>query len=59
MITENSTLEDVCFEVATALEDANLPAVLVGGSAATVYAPEQYTSYDADFVLLNWTRWAI
>ena len=30
-----------------------MPAVLCGGSAAAVYAPQAYLSYDADFVLEN------
>jgi hypothetical protein len=51
MINEDSTLEDVCFEVCTALDGHSITAVLTGGSAATVYAPDVYTSYDADFVL--------
>lgn len=50
MIDENSTLEDVCFAVADALERASATAVLTGGSAATLYAPDFYTSLDADFV---------
>jgi hypothetical protein len=51
MITESSTLVDVCFEVSTALDSHGMPAVLTGGSAATVYAPEVYTSHDADYIL--------
>lgn len=44
-------MEDVCFAVAAALDNASIDAVLTGGSAATIYAPEAYTSLDADFVL--------
>ncbi len=51
MITNDSTLVDVCFAVANALEVHGILAVLTGGSAATVYAPRINTSYDADFVL--------
>jgi hypothetical protein len=51
MIDEQSTLEDVCFAVASALDAASVEAVLTGGSAAAIYAPEFYTSLDADFVL--------
>lgn len=51
MIDENSTLEDVCFAVCSALQAASIEAVLTGGSAATIYAPDVYTSFDADFVL--------
>lgn len=50
MIDERSTLEDVVFEVCTALARRNLQVLLVGGSAATYYAPKAYQSYDADFV---------
>lgn len=53
MIDETSSLEDVCFEVAAALDRFSIEGVLIGGSAATVYAPEGYTSYDADFVLVK------
>lgn len=45
------TLEDLCFQVCTALDAAGARAVLTGGSAATLYAPEAYQSDDADFVL--------
>lgn len=51
MITCESTLADVCFVVSKALEAHGIAAVLTGGSAAAVYAPHVYTSYDADFVL--------
>jgi hypothetical protein len=50
MIDENSTLQDVCYEVAEALRAMQADAVLTGGSAATIYAPDAYTSLDADFV---------
>jgi hypothetical protein len=53
MIDEHSSLNDACFEVSAALERHGIHAVLTGGSAATVYAPEYYTSLDADFVLTN------
>lgn len=55
MIDENSSLTDVCFEVSGALERHGILAVLTGGSAATVYAPEYYTSLDADFVLTKFS----
>src|ERR1700724_142816 len=50
MITAQSTLEDVAFEICTALAAQDLIAVLVGGSAATFYAPKAYQSYDVDFI---------
>ncbi len=53
MIDKHSTLEDVCFEVSSALDRYSITGVLTGGSAATVYAPNVSTSYDADFVLTN------
>lgn len=45
------TLDELCFEVCTALEAAGTCAVLTGGSAATFYAPDVYQSYDVDFVI--------
>ena len=51
MIDKNSTLEDVCFAVSGALSAHDMVAVLTGGSAAALYAPQRYMSYDADFVL--------
>jgi hypothetical protein len=51
MIDETSTLEDICFKVAAALEQFGLSGVLTGGSAAAIYAPNAYASLDADFVL--------
>lgn len=54
MIDENSSLEDVCFEVSSALDRHSIVGVLTGGSAATVYAPDVYMSYDADFVLTSY-----
>lgn len=54
MIDERSTLEDVCFEVSTALDRHSIIGVLTGGSAATVYASGAYGSLDADFVLTSY-----
>lgn len=51
MITADSTLEDVAFAVSAALEENGIGAVLTGGSAAALYEPQMYMSYDADFVL--------
>jgi hypothetical protein len=53
MIDENSNLEDVCYAVAEALRGMQTEAVLTGGSAATIYAPNAYTSLDADFVFMR------
>ncbi len=51
MIDRRTTLAEVCFIVSRALDEHGIGAVLTGGSAATVYAPHVYASYDADFVL--------
>lgn len=51
MIDEKATLADVCFAVAGALEACGISAVLTGGSAAAMYAPAEYMSEDADFIL--------
>ena len=50
-ITAHSSLRDVALVVCTALDHSGTIAVLTGGSAATVYAPEAYQSQDLDFVL--------
>jgi hypothetical protein len=51
VIDAGSSLIDVCFAVSAALEAAGMSAVLTGGSAAVAYAPLQYASLDADFIL--------
>ncbi len=56
MIDKDSTLEDVCFGVAAALDRFSIQGVLTGGSAATIYAPDVYASMDADFVLVNFPK---
>lgn len=43
-------LRRVAFKVCTALDEVGIRAVLTGGSAATIYAPEAYQSRDADFI---------
>lgn len=53
MIRKDSTLDDVAFAVAQALEEKGILSVLTGGSAAAIYAPNRYTSDDADFILDN------
>jgi len=45
------SLEDVAYEVCTAFEHAGVLAVLVGGGAATYYAPKAVMTRDLDFVL--------
>src|SRR5262249_44619189 len=51
MISEESTLTDVAFEVCTALDQVGFTAVLTGGGAATYYSAEAYLSQDLDFIL--------
>lgn len=51
MISATSSLTDVAFAVCTALHRKGLTAVLTGGSAATLYAPDAYQSRDLDFVI--------
>lgn len=53
-IRTDSPLREVAFVVCTALDRAGTTAVLTGGSAATVYAPQAYQSSDLDFVILFW-----
>jgi hypothetical protein len=50
-IRPDSTLREVAFEVCTALDHASVRAVLTGGSAATVWAPEACQSLDLDFIV--------
>lgn len=50
-ITRDSPLREVAFAVCTALDRVGVTAVLTGGGAATLYAPEAIQSFDLDFVL--------
>jgi hypothetical protein len=50
-LDRGATLTDVAFAVCTALDSIGERALLVGGSAATYYAPEVYQSHDCDFIL--------
>jgi hypothetical protein len=50
-IDSSTTLEELAFIVCTALQNAGEVAVLTGGAAATIYAPEAIQSHDLDFVL--------
>lgn len=54
-IDRDSSLADVAFAVCTALDRSGQTAVLTGGGAATVYAPEANQSRDADFVFEYWS----
>ncbi len=46
-ITRDSSLREVAFAVCTALDRVGVTAVLTGGGAATLYAPEAIQSYDS------------
>jgi hypothetical protein len=50
VISKSSTLQDVAFEVCSALRERGLRVILVGGSAATYYSKNAYQSDDVDFV---------
>ncbi len=50
-IQRESSLRDVAFTVCTALDKGGVRAVLTGGSAATVYAPDACQSVDLDFIV--------
>ena len=45
------TIEDVAFIVGSTLDAAGIVAVLSGGGAATIYAPEAKKTEDLDFIL--------
>lgn len=49
-ITRGSTIRDVAAQVAGALENAGITAVLTGGSVVSIYSANKYQSYDIDFV---------
>ena len=51
MIGPKTTLREQAFLVCTALDRAGTTCVLTGGSAATIYAPQEYQSQDLDFVI--------
>jgi hypothetical protein len=51
VISRESTLEDVCFQVGAALDAFGISAVLTGGRAAAVHSGGTYVSLDADFVV--------
>ena len=55
-IGPNTPIRDVAFVVGDAIHRAGVDAVLAGGGAATVYAPESYQSQDLDFVLGFWAQ---
>lgn len=53
MIDEHSSLTDVAGAVAAALRELAYDPVVVGGSAATLHAPEAYRSHDVDMVVIG------
>ena len=54
-IGPETTLRELAFIVCTALSEAGETAVLSGGGAATVYAPDAYQSKDLDFIFTFWS----
>ncbi|MCE9559727.1 MAG: hypothetical protein K8R88_12340 [Armatimonadetes bacterium] len=50
-IDHSTTLEDLAYIVCTAMDKSGSTAILSGGGAATVYAPDAYQSRDLDFIL--------
>jgi hypothetical protein len=50
-IERDTSLREVAFVVCTAFDRIGVTAILTGGSAATVYAPEAHQSRDLDFIL--------
>jgi hypothetical protein len=53
MIDETTSMADIAGAVANALQALGYEAVVVGGSAATLHAPEAYRSADVDMVVLG------
>ena len=51
MITSKTTLREQAFLICTAMDRSGTTCVLTGGSAATIYAPQEYQSQDMDFVV--------
>lgn len=50
-LAAGASLVDVEFAVCTVLAQAGETAVLCGGSAAAYYVPDEYQSFDVDFIL--------
>ena len=50
-INRDTSLREVAFLVCTELDRSGIRAVLTGGSAATVYASQDYLSRDLDFII--------
>lgn len=55
MITPGTSLRELAFIVCSALAADGTTAILSGGGAATVYAPEAYQSRDLDFIFEFWS----
>lgn len=58
-IGPTTSLREMAFIVGTALHEAGIAAVLSGGGAATVYAPEAIQSHDLDFILAYWSSMGV
>ncbi len=50
-VESTDSLIDISFKICSALMEVGINAVLVGGSAASFYAPSDYMSTDADFCI--------
>lgn len=55
MIGPATTLRELAFIVCSTLDADGNTAILSGGGAATVYAPEAYQSRDLDFIFQYWS----
>ena len=49
-LTDQSSLREISFCVCSALDGVGVTAVLTGGSAATIYAPDAIQSFDLDLI---------
>ncbi len=56
IINKSQTIREIAFIVCTALNNSKEIAVLTGGAAAHVHAPNSVTSDDLNFVLSIWSQ---
>lgn len=50
-ITKTTTLKELAGIIGTALNDAGIDAVLIGGAAVSIYTDNVYQTYDLDFMI--------
>jgi len=55
-IAKDTTLKDLASIISTALTEAGIEAVLVGGAAVSIYSDNAYQTYDLDFVTRHSAR---